>query len=220
MGIQARVWCRLIGFFLTASLIVTFQHVQADTLTEQLASESPETLVRDAREAGNIVRGAILFHQGKINCAKCHQNSSNEQDIAPNLRSLGAEVSVTSLVESILEPSKSISKGYETTKVLTVDGKVLTGLLVSKNEAGVIIRDQQDVNQLRQIRVEEIEEISASKTSIMPAGLADELSSRQQFLDLLRYVIDLKERGPIEKHRRAKAWPLARRWLHVDYLPR
>ena len=30
----------------------------------------------------------------------------------------------------------------------------------------------------------------------MPANLIDELKNRQQFLDLVKYVLDLKERGP------------------------
>ena len=51
--------------------------VTAQTLTEKLKAEDPARLAWDAREKGNIVRGAILYHQGNINCAKCHRASAS-----------------------------------------------------------------------------------------------------------------------------------------------
>ena len=47
--------------------------VQGQTLTETLSKNDPHKLVQEARKSGDIVRGAILFHQGNINCAKCHR---------------------------------------------------------------------------------------------------------------------------------------------------
>src|SRR5439155_10237425 len=44
---------------------------------------------------------------------------------------------------------------------------------------------------------------AASSTSAMPAGLVNQLSSRQQFLDLVRYLIELRDGG------RARAAALA-----------
>ena len=46
------------------------------------------------------------------------------------------------------------------------------------------------------IAVDDIDEQRDSKISGMPDNLIDELKNRQQFLDLLKYVIDTKERGP------------------------
>ena len=46
------------------------------------------------------------------------------------------------------------------------------------------------------IAVDDIEVSRDSKVSGMPANLIDELKNRQQFLDLVKYVLDLKERGP------------------------
>ncbi|MGB7329098.1 MAG: hypothetical protein WBD31_29730 [Rubripirellula sp.] len=164
-------------------------------MTQQLQREAPEQLVVEARESGNIVRGAILFHQGNINCAKCHQPTAGKDRLAPLLSELGKEVTDASLVESILEPSKTISKGFETLSVLTTDGRVISGLVTSQDDDRVVLRDAQDIDKRHSILRTDIEQTNPGKVSVMPSELADQLTGRQQFLDLLRYVIDVKERG-------------------------
>lgn len=190
---------------LLASLLV-FTCAHAQTLTQKLQQEAPEDLVLEARESGNIVRGAILFHQGNINCAKCHQ-ATTENRLAPDLSRLQKDVTDTSLVESILNPSKAISKGYETLNVLTTNGHVVSGLVVSQDDNIVILRDVQDIDKLHRIPQANINLTKPGKVSIMPSGLADQLADRQQFLDLLRYVIDIKERGPTKATPASQASP-------------
>ncbi|WP_197168258.1 c-type cytochrome [Neorhodopirellula pilleata] len=116
--------------------------------------------------------------------------------MAPDLSRLDDKITDASLVESILEPSKAISEGYETLSVLTVDGRVFNGLVASQDDNLLVLRDSQDIDKLHAIPRVDVDESSPVKVSIMPGGLADQLTGRQQFLDLLRYVIDLKERGP------------------------
>lgn len=191
---------RIVAFLLIGSSLWSDVNAQtrSNTLTQQLREESPDQLVVQARESGNIVRGAILFHQGNINCAKCHQPANGTDRLAPLLSYLGNDATDASLVESILDPSKKISKGYETLNVVTIDGVVISGLVVSQDERFVVLRSSQDIDKVHKIPMGDIEESSPGTVSIMPAGLVDELTGRQQFLDLLRYVIDLKERGPTD----------------------
>ncbi|WP_186775567.1 c-type cytochrome [Rubripirellula tenax] len=178
------------------------------TLTQQLQQEPPEQLVVEARESGNIVRGAILFHQGNINCAKCHQSASEKDRLAPILGKLGKDVADASLVESILDPSKSISKGFETLNVLTAGGRVISGLVVSQDDNMVVLRDTQNIDKLYRVPQANIEQTIPGRVSVMPSGLADQLSGRQQFLDLLRYVIDVKERGSAKATTQVQAAPV------------
>jgi putative heme-binding domain-containing protein len=197
----------------TLTLVVfsaTSCFAQEQTLTQQLLQESSEMLVRQARESGDIVRGAILFHQGNINCAKCHQPATDKNRLGPDLSRLDKKVTDVSLVEAILEPSKAISKGYETFNVAKVDGRVISGLVVSQDDNIVVLRDSQNIEKLLQIPRADIEELVSGKVSVMPSKLADQLKSRQQFLDLLRYVINVKERGPSETLSPAQAAPARR----------
>lgn len=199
MGLACRFTLAVLSLFV-------FTAAHAQTLTQKLQLESPEDLVLEARESGDIVRGAILFHQGSINCAKCHQ-ATGENSLAPDLSRLKKDVTDASLVESILDPSKAISKGYETQNVLTANGRAISGLIVSRDDNMVVLRDTKDIDKLHRIPQANIEEMRPGKVSIMPAGLADQLTGRQQFLDLLRYVIDVKERGPTESMAPGEAAP-------------
>lgn len=177
-------------------VLICCQSNEAQTLTEKLAAENPQRLLEQARKDGNIVRGAILFHQGNINCAKCHRPTSEKDRIGPDLSRLGKEVTDESLIESILYPSKVIDKEYETVTALTLDGQTKSGMIVSEDADQIVIRDNQDVDKLITIPRTELDGLRPGKLSAMPDKLADELKNRQQFLDLLLYVIDIKERGP------------------------
>jgi len=190
-------------------LILAFSFIEnigwGQSLTEKLIAEDPVKLAGEARASGNIVRGAILFHQGNINCIKCHRASAAADGIGPDLSRIEPEVTVAFIIESILEPSKVIKKGFETVIVLTLDGQLIRGSMVSEADESVVIRDGQNVDRLITLPRDDIDEIRPGKESNMPGKLADELKDRQQFLDLLRYVIDIKERGPDKNSVTAKA---------------
>ncbi|MEM7561101.1 MAG: hypothetical protein AAF394_18410, partial [Planctomycetota bacterium] len=191
MSVANRIFICLIGATLST-------HLHAQSLNDELLLEKREKLVLQARERGDIVRGAILFHQGNIACAKCHKAGAKEERIGPDLSRLGPDVSPASIVESILLPSEEIKPEYKTVRILTLDGKVLSGSVIKKTASFLRLRDSKDVTKVLEIEFDEIESQVDAKTSLMPAELANELKGKQQFFDLLRYVLDLKERGPVE----------------------
>ncbi|GAB5443086.1 MAG: hypothetical protein Fues2KO_34350 [Fuerstiella sp.] len=197
-------WLRS-ALLLTVGALLFPTDVCGQTLTDTLLREDPAKLVLAARESGDIVRGAILFHQGNINCAKCHRPIAEKDRIGPDLSRLDSDTSDESLVESILQPSKSIRKGYETVSIVTVDGKVRTGSIVEQNETVVVLRIREQIDQRTVIERKDIEILEPSRLSNMPDGLANQLKNRQQFLDLLRYVLDLRRRGPGVVHGQAAA---------------
>ena len=167
----------------------------AQTLTEKLKAEDPARLALDARENGNIVRGAILYHQGSINCAKCHRASASLDRFGPNLSELPADTPDSDIIRSILSPSEEIREGFETMVASTLDGQVHYGLIVEKTADKLVLRDQANIDRLITIANQDLDELQIGRKSMMPEGLADQLSNRKQFLDLLRYVFDVKERG-------------------------
>ncbi len=189
----------IISISFLLSLVFSSQTTSAQTLNEKLLSEDPESLVAAAREGGDIVRGAILFHQGNINCAKCHRAQSDGIRIGPNLGKLDADITDTYLIEAILEPSKTIKKDYESVIISTLDGEIFTGIIQAQNEAQIILRDPAEADRVVTINRKDLDEMRTAKKSSMPDDLVKELKDRQQFLDLLRYVIDLKERGSADE---------------------
>ena len=49
------------------------------TLAQQLLKEPPAELARAARERGDASRGAVLFFQPFLTCAKCHDAETGTQ---------------------------------------------------------------------------------------------------------------------------------------------
>jgi putative heme-binding domain-containing protein len=167
-----------------------------------LQDEDPNTLAKDAQIHGDPARGAAIFYLPSLNCSKCHAAGDGRDDsLGPDLAKLGKEAADPYLVESVLRPSKVIKKGYETVTIATVDGKNLTGLLALDQPDRLVLRDPAQDGRLITVSKPEIAARSANGPSVMPAGLVNGLTSRQQFLDLICYLREIADGGP----ERAKA---------------
>ena len=166
-----------------------------DSLEQQLLAESGESLVRAALEEGDPQRGAIVFHQPHMACSKCHLVGNRQNPLGPDLTRLSKETTNLQLLESVLEPSKAIRAGYEPVTLLLVDGRSLTVFIAEERDDAVVVGDPAAAGSTIVIPHSEIDDRTQSQTSIMPAGQVNQLKSRQQFLDLVRYLIDIRDGG-------------------------
>lgn len=165
-------------------------------LEEQLLKEEPKILAQEVLERGDPVRGAVIFFQPGLTCAKCHTSQGKEPVVGPDLTRLSQRPSAVDLVDSILRPSNVITKGFESITIVTKKGTSLTGLLFEERPDRLILRDSSKEFSPITILKTDIEERSTSPVSMMPAGLVNQLGTRQQFLDLVRYLIEITEKGP------------------------
>ena len=166
----------------------------AQSLSQKLRTESAAGLVQAAQESGSAVRGAILFPLQKPGCANCHA-PGNRMLLGPDLTRLGHPVTNEYLVEALLEPSRVILKGFETVTVITNTGKSIAGRIVERSPATTVLRDTSSDRRLITLSTTDIEEIVPNTASAMPDNLMDQLQDRQQFLDLLRYVMEISSAG-------------------------
>ena len=149
--------CLQLGLIIATLLQVSGTNAQ--TLDKVLIGEDPAKLAELARKDGDVVRGAILFHQGNINCAKCHRPTAERDRIGPDLSRMDREVTDASIVESILQPSKTIKQGFETVTALTLDGRLLSGIVVKEDDKEIILRDSENVDRLITIRRDELDQV-------------------------------------------------------------
>ena len=171
----------------------------AQTLDEDLRKVPAAELGALAKSEGDAIRGAILFFQQHMACSKCHAvGKAPQNSLGPDLTALGKEVSDESLVESVLLPSKVIRKGFESVTVITADGKSLAALLVERTKDKLVVRDVSRGGEPTTIPAADLEEVKVNATSIMPPGQVNQLNSRQQFLDLIRYLIEIRDGGAVK----------------------
>jgi putative heme-binding domain-containing protein len=172
--------------------------MRAQSLDVELQQVPIKDLVVAARELGDAARGAVVFFQPQMACSKCHAvGKGTANALGPDLTMLGQEATDEFLVESVLLPSKVIRKGFESVTVLTSDGKSLSALLVEQTKDQVVVREVARGGERTTIPASDIDEIKLAATSIMPAGQANQMNSRQQFLDLIRYLIEIRDGGPV-----------------------
>lgn len=139
---------------------------------------------------GNPRRGEELFFTGGLlQCSQCHQVAGRGKPLGPELSEIGAQRSPQELLESLLNPSRTIDPKYQTYLVETVDGRALSGLLIERSAERVTLRDAEhrDV----EIAADDIEQLIASPQSIMPDGVLRELTA-QEAADLLAYLTQLR----------------------------
>lgn len=164
-------------------------------LERQLLGEDPARLAHTARNVGDPVRGALLFHQAYLACVKCHGGGGENTGLGPDLTTRDPSVTDVTTVESILQPSKAIKQGFEPITVVTDEGVTLGGLLVEQTADRLVLRDASQDGKLITLDRGKIAEQGRSGVSIMPAGLANQLRNRQEFLDLVGYLIEVREQG-------------------------
>ena len=183
-------------FFCTVLLYLSLPSTTAQMLEQQLLTERSAILARDARLSGDAGRGAIVFHQPSMACARCHKHAGSvrESGLGPALTIWQERPDDEDLVDAVLDPSKKIRKGYESVQVVTSDGRIVSGLVEFDSADQLTLREGPSGRQIA-IRTAAIEERRLDMTSIMPAGLVNQLTSRQQFLDLMRYLFEIRDGG-------------------------
>jgi putative heme-binding domain-containing protein len=135
---------------------------------------------------GDAARGRRLFLEtAGVTCVNCHRIHQDGKEIGPDLTTVGQRLNRAQLLESILEPSKTIDPKYVTWLVETDDGRVLTGILVEKTEQYVTLKDVQ--GEVSRIATTSIEQLVPQQKSLMPDLLAQDLTA-QQLADLLEYL--------------------------------
>ena len=168
---------------------------QGGDLEQRLIAEGAESLAKAAASAGDAVRGAIVFHRFEMTCSRCHIVDASKSGLGPDLTKLEPPPEDTALVESVLEPSRVVREGYATVTVITVNGLQTSGLLARESDEEVVLYDLTQIGREIAFAADEIDEVVTSSVSPMPTGLTNQLGSRQEFLDLVRYLMEIRDGG-------------------------
>lgn len=169
--------------------------VMQDSLEAQLLKENVLALATAVREQGNAERGEQIFRRTELACMKCHSISNAGPVLGPDLAAIGSSSPPDYIVDSFLRPSKVIKEFYDSIMVVTDEGLVINGILVVQDDTKVVLKDAAQQGKQVTILADQIE-FTKKLPSLMPIGLASKLKSRQEFLDLVKFVTELGRPGP------------------------
>ena len=163
-------------------------------MEKALLAEPLADIAADAREKGNPTRGAIIFHSPGTGCAKCH-STIDKTGFGPNLSVWKRKVDDEHLVRSVLKPSAHIEPEYQNIQVLTADGRTFVGIELKRTNENLALQTGPGEAATVDILIDDIEAEKKGEVSVMPSGQVNSLRQRQEFLDLVSYLIAIRDGG-------------------------
>jgi cytochrome c oxidase cbb3-type subunit III len=142
----------------------------------------------DEKIQGDAALGKDLFF-GSAGCSRCHMFDGRGGRLGPELSVIRNERRVAELKESILDPDKSMRRGYATAEVKLSSGQLLRGVIKSEDTFSIDLMDENE--KLHRLLKQDLLEIKKPHKSLMPA---QNLTSAQ----LDNVLAFLKNPGSIE----------------------
>ena len=161
-----------------------------DTFRKQ-QQEAGTILARwsECLEGGNAEQGRILFFgRSAASCRRCHKVGGSGGEVGPDLSKIGKEKDRHYLLEAIVDPNAKVAKGFETVILVTVEGRIHSGIL--KGEDDKIVQLMSPTGALVSVAKDNIEE-RANGQSGMPQDLVKNLT-RSEIRDLVEYMTTLQ----------------------------
>ena len=115
-------------------------------------------------------RGRELFFSkaGTTACSDCHRISGRGASFAPDLSGIGLRSEPKTITQAILDPSATITEGYQNQRFETTDGLTLVGAVLQENGSGIQLVTQNGT--LEFIDAASIERRHNTRESAMPTG--------------------------------------------------
>jgi len=96
--------------------------------------------VQQSNSTGDPNRGEQIY-AGKGGCIQCHALSGHGGAIGPDLTDVGSRLDKDNLRTALLMPEASIPRDFMQVRLVTKDGKRLTGVRVNEDSFSIQIRD-------------------------------------------------------------------------------
>jgi len=209
---HARVVAAVTGHFrdtgqLHQGLLKAFGLDKPSPLADQLLTEDAKKLAAELMSNGDAERGEKIYRRMSLGCMVCHGIGGAGPNLGPDLAAIGSATQPDYIVDAILRPTKSVAQQFESVQIITRDGRIVTGTLKFRSAAEIVVRSAAARGSELTVPRSHIKSIKTTP-SLMPVGLANGLKSRQEFLDLTKFISQLGRPGQYEP----TVAPIVRRW--------
>ena len=132
-------------------------------------------------KVGDVANGKAMFAK---HCAKCHKHGSEGLMIGPDLTGFAVHPKEEILI-AVLDPSRSVEGNFRNYTAVTLDGKVISGLLASESKTNVELLDAE--NKRHVILRADLDQFTESTKSLMPEGFEKNMTAAEM-TDLLEFL--------------------------------
>ncbi|TWU59084.1 Auracyanin-A precursor [Rubripirellula tenax] len=125
----------------------------------------------------------------EASCAGCHKVAGEGGVVGPELTDVfprwkGDRLGI---LREILDPSHKIDAKYVMQRVLTVDGRTISGVLVGEDDDSVSLMPSAEAKEPTVIAQDDIEAMVPSSVSMMPKALMDQYT-KEEIFELMSYL--------------------------------
>jgi putative heme-binding domain-containing protein len=124
-------------------------------------------------------------------CLSCHRIGNMGSYVGPNLSDIGANRSAEDIQAALVSPGKDVHPENRSVRLVTKEGKVVTGRILNQDGFSVQIVDSE--SQLRSFQKASLREFTIVTANPMPS-YADKMST-QDITGLVHYLSSLKGSG-------------------------
>ncbi len=178
---------------LDPAVALEVREVAAERLGRSLAlpgsDEDPLAAWGDTLAGGESSRGRdVFFGNVEASCVRCHRAEGTGGEVGPALDGIGGSKDIRYLLESIVLPNARVADGFQTTIIVTDEGRAVSGIVVAEDAEELTLRTAD--GELVRIPANSIDDRAAGPSS-MPADLAGKLS-RRELRDLVAWLATLR----------------------------
>ncbi len=140
-----------------------------------------EEMLPLAERTGDVALGREVYRK---HCANCHRHGGQGGDVGPDLTGMAVHPKSEMLVH-ILDPNRDVEGNYRTYTVVTVDGRVLTGMLAGESRTSIEVVDAEAKRQI--VQRADIDELVPTGKSLMPDGFEKQMTA-DEMVHLLEFL--------------------------------
>lgn len=145
-------------------------------LAKYLKLLTPATLAK-----ADASRGRAVF---KKTCASCHLLYGEGGKVGPDLTGSN-RANLDYILLNSVDPSYDVPDGYKMVTVLTVDGRLINGVVDEEDAGKLVLKTAEQPRVV--IAKTDIDKRKTSEKSIMPDGQLDQMK-KQEVIDLIKYL--------------------------------
>lgn len=142
-----------------------------------------------AKAGGDAGRGESVFmNHAAAQCIRCHKVQDGKgSNVGPNLKEIGKKRDAAYLLESLIDPQKTIAKGYGNISLTLDDGSNVAGQFRKEEDGFIVIRDPE--NKETKVPVEQVKERSPVVSTMPPMGF---ILQKSELRDVMAYLQGLR----------------------------
>ena len=150
-------------------------------------------------DEADLANGRELFRK---TCSSCHKLFGDGRTIGPELTGANRR-NLHYLISNVIDPSAAVPADFRLATVVTTNGRVITGVITQRSEAGLSV---QTATESIQLGKDDVDTERVSSKSMMPDGLLDKLTD-DQTRDLFAWMMSDGTISETAQHGNRKGLP-------------